>query len=66
MSNCSCPTCIPIRPEIRREVDSFIGLRDQIRNAEAQLRHLFAARMALEQLTPTEHAMVCEALGRAD
>lgn len=55
-----------IRPEIKREVDSYLDLRTQIRSAEKQLRALFTARMAREGLTATELAMVAEAIERTE
>jgi hypothetical protein len=55
-----------IRPEIKNEVDSFLGLRKQIRNAEAELRHMFEMRMRAISLTSAEDQMVQEAIDRAD
>jgi hypothetical protein len=66
VSDCDCASCSPIRREIKDEVDSFLDLRQQIRNAEAGLRALFRKRMACQKLTSGEAAMVSEALDRTE
>jgi hypothetical protein len=55
-----------VRPEIKREVDSFVALRSEIRELERQLRGTFQARMANEGLTIAEYRVVLEALERRD
>jgi hypothetical protein len=55
-----------IRPEIAWEVDSFTEMRRQLRGALMQLEVTLSVRMARQQLSPAEDAMISEALNRAD
>ena len=55
-----------IRPEIKWEVDSFTEMRQQLCGALMQLEVTLSVRMARQQLSPAERAMVDEALERAD
>lgn len=55
-----------IRPEIKREVDSFHALRGDLRRLESDLRAVFRERMNEQELTIAERRMVEEALERRD
>lgn len=53
-----------IRPEVARDIDAFLALRRDLRRVEANLRAWFSQRLAREQLTAAEMAMVSEAVER--
>lgn len=55
-----------IRPEIRREVDSFLTLRADIRRLDTDLVRVFSSRMAGQRLTAAELGMVTEAIERKE
>lgn len=53
-----------IRPEVAREVETFLALQRDLRRVEGNLRAWFAQRLAREGLTVSEMVMVSEALER--
>ena len=55
-----------IRPEVAREVESYLALRRDLRRVEAHLRAWFSHRLAREGLTVSEMGMVSEALERSN